>query len=113
MHTAVERLLNDLQAAGAHLDTPPKESYLRAHTATTGAYADTKLRWVDIPVPTDEAEGLLAHGFVALRRKKNATTWYLRYSADVLDRDPGAYAEALNLALHQMNLHPGDGGLQD
>lgn len=112
MHTAVERLLNDLQAAGAHLDTPPKESYLRAHTATTGAYADTSHRWVDIPVPPDEAEEILAHGFATLRRKKNPT-WYLRYPADVLDRDPGVYAEALNLALHQMNIHPGDDGPQD
>lgn len=103
MHRAVERLFDDLRAAGAELQTPAGQTYVTARTdGPVALYARTN--WVSIATPAADAARVLAGGHATVE-KEGQSTWYLRYTGDVLE-DAHAYTEARNLALERMGLAP-------
>lgn len=103
MHKAVARLLDDLRAAGADLQTPAGQTYVTARTdGPVALYARTN--WVSIATPAADATRVLAGGHATVE-KEGRSTWYLRYTGEVLE-DAHAYTEARNLALERMGLAP-------
>lgn len=103
MHRAVARLLDDLRAAGAELQTPAGQSYVTARMdGPVALYARTD--WVSIATPAADAARVLAGGHATVE-KEGRSTWYLRYMGEVLE-DAHAYTEARDLALERMGLAP-------